>query len=101
MQPAVLKRFVGVCFLAAAAIGLHASPLRRADVAAEPIWVLHINCDALRPTAIGKYLLSEMQKPDVEPKFAAFHTFFSFDPRRQMHGMTMYSAGNAPDDGVM
>ena len=90
-----------LCYLAAGVFGILAAPLKRADVAAEPIWVLHISCDALRPTAIGKYLLSEMQKPDVEPKFAAFQTFFSFDPRKQLHGLTFYSTGNAPDDGVM
>jgi hypothetical protein len=95
-----VKRVVlaGVSCFAVAAWG---GPLNRAEVAAEPTWVLHLNCDALRPTEIGKYLLSEMQRPDVEPKFAAFQTFFSFDPRKQLHSVTFYSTGNAAEDGVM
>ncbi len=101
MTSRLLNQFLVLVFLAVGGWAALAGPLRRADVAAEPTWVLHINCDALRPTGVGKYLLSEMEKPDVEPKFAAFQGFFSFDPRQQLHGMTFYSAGNAPDDGVM
>jgi hypothetical protein len=42
-----------------------------------------------------------MDKPDAQAKFAAFQTIFSFDPRKQLHGLTLYSAGNAPEDGVL
>lgn len=101
MTPGSLARILGFALIALGGLTVLAAPLKRADVAAEPTWVLHINCDALRPTAIGKYLLSEMSKPDVEPKFAAFQGFFSFDPRRQLHGLTFYSAANGTDDGVM
>ena len=78
-----------------------AAPLQRADVPAEPTWVLHVDCDALRPTAVGQYLLAEMDKPDAQSKFAVFQTLFSFDPRKQLHGLTLYSSGNAPEDGVL
>jgi hypothetical protein len=77
-----------------------AAPLDRADVPAEPTWVLHFDCDGLRPTAVGRYLLAEMDKPESQPKFAAFQTWFSFDPRKQLHGLTLYNTGNAPDDWV-
>ena len=50
--------------LIAAALTAPSAPLQRADVAAEPIWVLHVDCDGLRPTAIGQFLLAEMEKPD-------------------------------------
>ena len=77
------------------------TPLQRADVPAEPAWVLHVDCDSLRPTAIGQYLLAEMEKPDAQAKFAAFQTIFNFDPRKQLHGLTLYSTGKAPEDGVL
>ena len=68
---------------------------------AEPIWVLHVDCDGLRPTAIGQFLLTEMEKPEAQAKFAAFQTIFNFDPRKQLHGLTLYSTGKAPEDGVL
>jgi len=78
-----------------------AAPLHRADIAAEPTWVLHVDCDALRPTAVGQYLVSEMEKPGAQAGFAAFKTMFSFDPRKQLHGLTLYSTANGTDDGVL
>jgi hypothetical protein len=87
--------------LVAAGLTAIAAPVQRADIPADPVWVLHVDCDALRPTAVGQYLLAEMDKPDAQAKFAVFQTLFSFDPRKQLHGLTLYSAGNAPEDGVL
>ena len=70
-------------------------------MAADPTWVLHLDCDALRPTAIGQFLLAEMEKPEAQAKFAAFQSIFNFDPRKQLHGLTLYSTGKAPEDGVL
>jgi hypothetical protein len=89
--------------LAGLAAGLSAAamPLQRADVAAEPGWLVHVDCDALRPTAIGQYLLSELDKPEAQGKLGAFQAIFSFDPRTQLHGLTLYSTSDAPEDGVL
>ena len=65
------------------------------------MWVLHVDCDGMRPTAIGQFLLAEMDKPEAQAKFAAFQTIFNFDPRKQLHGLTLYSTGKAPEDGVL
>ena len=89
------------CGLAAATVTGLAAPLQRADVAADATWVVHVDCDALRPTTIGQFLLTEMEKPDAQAKFAAFQSIFNFDPRRQLHGLTLYSTGKAPEDGVL
>ena len=61
----LLKTALCVCGFAAAGLPASAGPLQRADVPAEPAWVLHVDCDSLRPTAIGQYLLTEMEKPDA------------------------------------
>ena len=92
-----------LCFggLLAAALAAQSGPLRRADVAAEPSFVLHLDWDGLRPTAIGQYLLAEMDKPEVQDKVAALQTVFNFDPRKQLHGLTLYSTGKAPEDAVL
>jgi hypothetical protein len=87
--------------LVATAVTALTAPLQRADVAADPTWVLHVDCDGLRPTAIGQFLLSEMEKPEAQAKFAAFQSIFNFDPRKQLHGLTLYSTGKTEEDGVL
>jgi hypothetical protein len=78
-----------------------AKPLQRADIPAEPAWVLHFDCDALRPSAVGQFLLAEMEKPETQAKLAAFQAMFNFDLRNQLHGVTLYSVGTTPQDGVL
>jgi hypothetical protein len=103
MKPNLLKLLFCVGTLATAGLtglGL-AAPLQRADVAADPAWLAHLDCDGLRPTPIGQFLLSEMDKPDAQAKLAAFQAIFSFDLRTQLHGLTLYSTGDNPKDGVL
>jgi hypothetical protein len=88
------------CVLAAA-FATVAAPLHRADVPASPAWLAHVDFDGLRPTAIGQYILSEMNKPEAKAKLAAFQAIVSLDLRTQLHGATVYSAGTAPEDGVL
>ncbi len=80
---------------------LAAAPLQRADVAATSAWLLHLDVDALRPTTIGKHILSEADKPEAKAKLAVFQTFFNFDLRTQLHGVTLYGRSPAPEDGVL
>jgi hypothetical protein len=79
----------------------HAAPLQRPHVISEPLWVLHVDADALRPTTLGQHLLAEMEKPEAQQKFAAFQAIFSFDPRKELHGLTLYGASKAEEDGVL
>ena len=95
------KLTLGAAFLAAAILPARAGLLQRADVPADPVWALHIDCDGLRPTVIGQYLLTELDKPEVQQKFATFQALFSFDPRKQLHGLTLYSVGGSPEDAVL
>jgi hypothetical protein len=95
------KSAFGICGLIAATLGAQAAPLHRADVAAEPTFVLHLDVDGLRPTAIGQFLLNQMDKPEVQGTVAALQSIFNLDPRKQLHGLTLYSTGRAPEDGVL
>jgi hypothetical protein len=95
------NQFLWAGALLGAGLTAVAAPLRSADVPAEPMWVLHVDCDALRPTSVGHYLIGEMEKPDAQGQLAAFQTLFSFDPRKELHGLTLYSSSNAPDDGLL
>ena len=87
--------------LAAASFTALAAPLHRADVAANPVWLAHVDFDGLRPTPIGQYILAELNKPEPEAKLAAFKAIVGVDPRTQLHGATVYSVGSAPEHGVL
>ncbi len=78
-----------------------ATPLKRAEVIAHPAWLLHLDCDVLRPTDIGQYILAEMDKPGATAKLATFQRQFHLDLRTQLHGMTLYGTSAAPEDGVL
>ncbi len=80
---------------------LISAPLKQGHVPADPSFVLHLDVDKIRPTAVGQFLLSEMEKPEAQNKFAAFQAIFNFDPRQQLHGITLYSKTMVPEDGVM
>jgi hypothetical protein len=101
MNANLLKTALYVCGLVAAGLPAWAGPLQRTDVSADPTWVVHLDCDSLRSTPIGQYLLAEMEKPEAKAKLAALQTMFSFDPRKQLHGLTLYSTGKSPADGVL
>jgi len=77
------------------------APLQRSDVIADPAWLLHLDCDGLRTTAIGQYVLSEMDKPEATAKLAAFQAIFDFDLRSQLHGLTLYGGSGVPEDAVL
>lgn len=80
---------------------LHAVPLQRTDVPAGALWVAHMDLDRLRPTVVGQYVLAEMQKPEAQKKLAGFQAIFNFDLATQLHGLTLYSAGPKPEDGIL
>ena len=101
MNTNLFRNALCACGLVAAGLTAVAGPLQRADVAAEPSLVLHVDCDNLRTSGIGQWLLSELDKPEAQAKFAALQMMFNFDPRKQLHGLTLYSSGKTPEDGVL
>jgi len=78
-----------------------AAPFQRADVINDPVWVLHVDADGLRATVVGQYVLAEMAKPEAQKKLAAFQAIFSFDPSKELHGLTLYGGTKAEEDGVL
>jgi hypothetical protein len=97
----ISRALVTVACFAVLAGSATAGPITRADVAAEPAWVLHIDFDKMRSTTIGKHILEETRKPDADQKLAGFTAFTGVDPRQDLFGATLYSPGGAPDDGVV
>ena len=101
MKPNFLTLTLCAAGLGASSLIAPAAPLQRADVMADPAWLLHLDCDALRPTTIGQYVLAEMDKPEAKAKLAAFQAIFSFDLRTQLHGVTLYGSSQAPEDAAL
>src|SRR5260370_39303335 len=87
--------------LAAGSLTSMATPLQRADVPAESAWMLHLDFDGLRSTAIGTYIMDELDKPDAQAKLSAFQSIFNFDLRTQLHGVTLYKSVASSEVGVL
>lgn len=78
-----------------------AAPLKPADVSANPAWLLHLDCDALRQTYIGQYLLYQFDKPEIHSNMMMLQSIFTFDFRTQLHGVTIYSDTPSHKDDVI
>jgi len=85
----------------AAALTATAGPLQRGDVIADPAWVVHVDCDDLKQTSLGKALLGELDKPEAQKKIKAMQAIFNVDPRKDLHGVTLYGATKDQSDGVV
>jgi hypothetical protein len=101
MNSSLVKSLLGTgCLIVAGGTAL-AAPLQRADLPDSPVWLAHVDCDGLRSSPIGGFLLEEMNKPENQAKLTVFQTLFSFDLRTQLHGFTLYGTSGAPEDGVL
>lgn len=101
MKTNLFRGILPTLLMATVATPVLAGPLRRADVPADPAWLLHVNCDGLRPTALGQFVEEQLAKPAQMAKLAAFQALFNFDLRSQLHGVTLYGLGAAPRDGIL
>src|SRR5215471_12260753 len=101
MKESVRTIFVLAGLLIAFVHSSSGTPLQRQDVPADPSWIVHLDCDALRPTMIGQFVLSELDKPETQAKLATFQSVFNLDPRTQLHALTLYSVSGVPEDGVL
>lgn len=77
------------------------APFQRADVPADAAWVVHVDCDAIRPTAVGQYILGEMAKPENKAKISVLESLVGMDIATQLHGLTLYNSDTMPEDGVL
>lgn len=97
-----MSKFSGVVggWLMMAAVAT-AGPLQRGHVVGDPAWVVHLDCDALRQTTIGHQVLEELEQPVVQKRFEAIQAIFHLDPRKDLRGVTIYSATQGEPDAVV
>lgn len=96
----LFKSTVLVGCLISAAMSSMANPAERSAVIDDPAWVLHLDVDALRKSAVGAYILTELHKPEKELQFFVLKAALGSDLRTALHGITVYGASPSPDDGV-
>jgi len=101
MKQNLLKLTLCAACLCAGGLLARAAGLQRADVIADPVWLLHLDCDALRTNALGQFVLAQMDKPEAKARLASFQTIFGFDLRSQVHGVTLFGSSQTPADGVL
>src|ERR1041385_8480025 len=87
MKSRAAKFILFALSLLAAPRFIHAVPLQRPDVPADPMWLIHMDFDRLRNTTVGQFIVGELEKPEAQAKFAAFQAMFKLDLRTQLHGV--------------
>lgn len=65
------------------------------------MWLVHMDFDRLRPTTVGQYILTELEKPEAQARLASFQAMFKFDLKTQLHALTLYGMGDAPEQAVL
>ena len=102
MKPRMPKLFVfALSALSFMPLTSWAGPLRSSDVPENVAWFAHVDCDALRDNALGKFMLAEMNKPDNQSKLAVVTAIIDVDFRTQIHGLTLYAQTDFPKQPVL
>lgn len=100
MNSKTLKSGLLLGCLMSATASVMAGPVERAAVVDDPAWVLHLDVDALRKSAVGAHIFTELSKPEKELPLFVLKAALGCDLRTALHGITVYGASPAPDDGV-
>jgi hypothetical protein len=99
-----MRVYVGLAV--AAVLGLaglvQAGPIDLKEVSADAKWAAHLDVDALMASkSLAKVREAVFkQHPNAEAGLAALRTLWRFDPRTDLHGVTIYGAQLKKDTGV-
>lgn len=96
-----MKFYVWAGLLCVLICGVWAGPLNRADLPAQPHWVLHFDCEALRGTKVGARMLADFRDPELQSRLAGFPIRLNFDPAKKLRGLTAFGLGPYEDEGVL
>jgi hypothetical protein len=99
-----MRVYVGLAL--AAVLGLaglaQAGPVDLKQVAADAKWAAHLDVNALMASKSLEKVRAEVfkQHPNAEAGLAALRTLWRFDPRTDLHGITIYGTQLKKDTGV-
>lgn len=79
-----------------------AEPLNLAQIPDDAKWFAHVDVDAMRDsTVVRQFYGTCLAKHDADKHFDRFAEHFGFDPRTDLHGITLYGSKISKDEGVM
>ena len=95
-------RILIYCLVLAVAAGsaVYAGPFQKELVAANAVWVAHLDVERLIAADVGRYLLAETAKGRMADQVAAFQGVFILDVRREVTGISMFATDRDPDQSV-
>jgi hypothetical protein len=80
-----------------------AAPLNPTQVAKDAKWVAHIDADAMRESIVVKKAYEKAMaecKPLIQ-SIPKLHDMFGMDPRKDLHGVTVYGPTPGKPQGVL
>lgn len=78
-----------------------AEPLQPKQISADARWVLHLNIDAFRKTALAAHIREEhLDNPEAQQRLAMVQEKLGVNPREDLHGVTLYGHSYQPRHGV-
>lgn len=84
------------CSVIAASAAVFAGPLEKGKIASDAKWIVHVDCEGLRNSALGTYVMDELVKPQLEQNDQLKHANLSMNVSNIM-SITAY--GPAFDKG--
>lgn len=97
-----MKRLILAAGLVAAlAGGAQGAALNANQVGAGAKWVLHVDADMLRSSAVGKVLMQKLTTGKDNDKLNALAVLTGVDLRKDLSGATLYSASDREQDSVV
>ena len=84
------------------AASARAEPLNLNQVAADAKWVAHIDVDAVHASTVAHKALEQMEQkhPEMTEHLAKLKEVWKFNPRTDLHGVTIYGTQIKKDTGV-
>jgi len=99
VSPMNRRRFLRAGGVAAAALPF-LTAFRRADVPSDPIWLLNLDGERLRASAVGRALSAQLDSEMLAGLWTAVESSLGFDPRQEIEGLTCYGTSSAPEEAV-
>lgn len=92
---------LALCLLVVAVSFAAAAPFDARTVSADARWVLHLDADGLRQTALWHHVRERIQQEDLEAKINAWTNLLGIDPRTDVHGLTLYGPDSEEENSIV
>ena len=90
--------FIYFAALIIAALPASAKPFSPDNVSSDATWFGHADVDALKTTELGREIMSMVNKNSAQ--LDALWAIFKFDVRKDLNSITLYAAGEKPEQAV-